>query len=120
MGATAVVDEETQCVALPANSSSEPSTRCVFWAGRHRRVSGENILAFVSICREIWESWGRTQANSSLAGEVEGFAPFDRLRRTSESVKQVDSGVKKSLQAPGAILCSDQSTPSATSCISDS
>ena len=50
-------------------------------------LSGENILAFVSICREIWESWGLTQAESTSSAKDAGFPPFDKLRQ--------DAGIRK-------------------------
>ncbi len=50
-------------------------------------LSGENILAFVSICREIWESWGLAQAETDPSVKDAEFPPFDYLRQ--------DAGIRK-------------------------
>jgi len=50
-------------------------------------LSGENILAFVSICREIWESWGLANADEISTAKDAAFPPFDMLRQ--------DAGIRK-------------------------
>lgn len=61
-------------------------------------LSGENILAFVSICREIWESWGRTQAEPGQSTKDESFHPFHE-RRQEAGIREASAEWHKKIAA---------------------
>ncbi len=75
--------KERVALAVLQIAAANAQRVCFFGATDIIALSGENILAFVSICREIWESWGRAQAESSLSTKEERFPPFDELRQDS-------------------------------------
>jgi hypothetical protein len=90
--------KERMALAVLQIAAANAQRVCFFGESDIIALSGENILAFVSICREIWESWGRTQAESGLSAKDEPIPPFDE-RRQEAGIREASAEWHKKIAA---------------------